>query len=183
MLNDAGFSVERSRCAINKLMNFLGEAGQTTIKYVKAQLIMLLINLLLIASGMAVVGMRFWSLPLAVGIALLDLLPIIGSGAVFVPWIIVCVVRGDTRAALCLGVTYLLMVLVRLILEPIIVGKKVGLSPLITFASAVVGVAVFGGTGVFIGPVVAAIANTLCRMSEKSSERNKFKYGIDTQER
>ena len=55
-------------------------------------------------------------------------------------------------------------VLLRMILDPIVTGKSVGLPPLITLLASLGGLLLFGGAGVIVGPVIAAVANVIFRV-------------------
>ena len=88
----------------------------------------------------------------------------IGSGIVFVPWAIIALIAKNVPMAITVGATYIAMVVLRMILDPIITGKSVGLSPIITLLASVGGLLLFGGVGAILGPVIAAVANVLFRV-------------------
>ena len=96
--------------------------------------------------------------------SLLDLLPVIGSGVVFVPWAIIALIAKNPHMAIAVGGTYIAMVVLRMVLDPIITGKNIGLSPFITLLASVGGMLLFGGVGVIVGPAIAAVANILFRV-------------------
>lgn len=148
----------------NRFVQVLKELGSTALGFGKAQLILFGVNFAVVTAGMIVAGMKWWSPLIAVGISLLDLLPVIGSGLVFVPWAIIALLAKNVPMAIVVGVTYIAMVVLRMILDPIITGKSVGLSPLITLLASVGGLLLFGGAGAIIGPVIAAVANVLFRV-------------------
>lgn len=148
----------------NRFVKALKELGSTALGFGKAQLILFGVNLLVVTIGMLVAGMRWWSLPIAIGVSLFDLLPVIGSGVVFVPWAIIALIAKNVPMAITVGATYIAMVVLRMVLDPIITGKSVGLPPLITLLASVGGLVLFGGAGVILGPVIAAVANVLFRV-------------------
>ena len=65
--------------------------------------------------------------------------------------------------AIGVGATYIAMVVLRMVLDPIITGKSIGLPPLITLLASVAGLILFGGVGAIVGPAVAAVANIVYR--------------------
>ena len=68
----------------------------------------------------------------AVAVALVDAFPILGTGAVLVPWSLISFLRGDhVRAFALLGI-YGAATLIRTVLEPRLVGRHLGLDPLVT---------------------------------------------------
>ncbi|MDD4312499.1 MAG: AI-2E family transporter, partial [Eubacteriales bacterium] len=120
---------------------------------------------------MIVAGLGWWSPLIALAVSLLDLLPVIGSGIVFVPWAIIALIAKNPHMAIVVGATYIAMVVLRMILDPIITGKSVGLSPWITLLASVGGLILFGGAGMILGPVIAAIANVLFRVFFKKKSK------------
>jgi predicted PurR-regulated permease PerM len=122
------------------------------------------VNFVVITIGMLIAGLKWWSLLVALAVSLLDLLPVIGSGIVFVPWAIIALIFKNPQMAITVGATYIAMVVLRMVLDPIITGKNIGLPPLITLLASVVGLVAFGGAGVIIGPAIAAVANVIFRV-------------------
>ncbi|MEA4915278.1 MAG: AI-2E family transporter [Christensenella sp.] len=138
--------------------------GHTALGFGKAQLILFGVNFVVITIGMIVTGLGWWSPLIAVAVSLLDLLPVIGSGIVFVPWATIALIAKNPHMAIAVGATYIAMVVLRMILDPIITGKSVGLSPWITLLASVGGLILFGGAGMILGPIIAAVANVLFRV-------------------
>jgi len=148
----------------NRFIQALKELGSTALGFGKAQLILFGVNFVVVTVGMIIAGMKWWSPLIAVGVSLFDLLPVIGSGIVFVPWAIIALIAKNVPMAITVGATYITMVVLRMILDPIITGKSVGLSPIITLLASVGGLLLFGGVGAILGPVIAAVANVLFRV-------------------
>lgn len=86
-------------------------------------------------------------------IALLDILPILGTGGIMIPWSIVSFVLGYTGLGLKLMVIYIIVTVVRNYVEPKIVGTQLGLHPIITLVSMFIGLRLFGFWGLFGLPV------------------------------
>ena len=155
----------------------LKELGHTALGFGKAQLILFGVNFAVITIGMIVAGLGWWSPLIAVAVSLLDLLPVIGSGIVFVPWAIIALIAKNPHMAIVVGATYIAMVVLRMILDPIITGKSVGLSPWITLLASAGGLILFGGAGMILGPIIAAVANVLFRVffKKKTQAQNPAK--------
>lgn len=94
----------------------------------------------------------------AILISLVDALPILGTGMVLVPWSLVCYLQGDTVRAIGLLGIYAAASLLRSILEPRLVGKQLGLDPLVTLLAMYTGYRVWGFGGMILAPVLAVVA-------------------------
>ncbi len=96
-------------------------------------------------------------LPLALGVAFLDILPVLGTGTVLIPWFVYELVIGSPRLALGLIILYAVITTVRYALEPRIIGKEMGIHPLLTLVSIYIGLKFFGFMGLFIFPIMVTI--------------------------
>ena len=104
------------------------------------------------AAGLFLMGNPYYLL-LGVAIGILDALPILGTGTVFLPWILAEVFQRDWKSAVCLAVIYGICYFVREIMETKLMGNEVGLSPLETLAAIYVGLLLFGLWGFILGPM------------------------------
>lgn len=86
-------------------------------------------------------------------IALLDILPILGTGGIMIPWAVTSLVLGYTKLGLELFLIYGIVTVVRNYVEPKIVGTQLGLHPIITLVSMFIGLRLFGFWGLFGLPV------------------------------
>ena len=113
-----------------------------------------------LAIGLLIMGVdNSWGV--AAGIAVLDILPIVGCGTVLIPWAVVSLVTGKTGLGISLLVLYVIIAIVRNIAEPKIVGQQVGLHPLATLLAMVTGASLFGAAGVFALPIALAVIKQL----------------------
>ena len=80
-----------------------------------------------------------------------------------VPWAVIRALGGDWGFAVGLIVVWVVISVVRNIIEPKIVGSQVGLHPLVTLIAMFVGTKLFGLTGLFLLPVSLAIVIPLLR--------------------
>ena len=88
-------------------------------------------------------------------ISLADALPILGTGTILIPWSFVCFLQGDTLQALGLLGIYAVAALMRSILEPRLIGKQLGLDPLITLLAIYAGYPIWGFFGMLLAPLLA----------------------------
>ncbi|MCG0313234.1 MAG: sporulation integral membrane protein YtvI, partial [Calditerricola sp.] len=130
--------------------------------FVKAQLTLTSVTALLV-----LVGLLLLRVPYAVTIALLtglvDLLPYLGTGAVFVPWIAYLFITGQIALAIGLSALYVIIIIVRQILEPKVLATNVGLDPLVTLIALFVGLKLWGFVGLIAGPAFVVILGALKR--------------------
>ena len=122
--------------------------------------------------GFLLIGVRYAFL-LAVLIALVDLLPVLGSGAVLVPWSAVALLSGNVRVGAGVLILYGVVTLVRQIAEPKIVGKSLGLHPLATLAAMYVCFGLFGAVGLILGPCAALVGKVILQQCNR--EAGKYK--------
>ena len=119
-----------------------------------AQLKLTGITACVLSVGFLILQIRYGILWAAV-ISLVDALPILGTGMVLVPWSVVCFLQGDTLRAIGLLGTYAAAVLIRSVLEPRLVGKQLGLDPLITLVALYAGYRLWGLGGMLLAPLLA----------------------------
>lgn len=127
-----------------------------SIGYVKAQSL-----LILITSAQVFIVLSFLSVSYAVSLSLLtavlDVLPVVGPGAVFLPWALWALLTGHFGFGLALLILYATITIVRQILEPKIIAGHLGLHPLAALISIYVGIKAVGVVGAVLGPVTLVI--------------------------
>jgi sporulation integral membrane protein YtvI len=129
-------------------------------------------QLKLSAMTLVVLLVGFWVLQIphkvvwAVGVALVDAIPVLGTGTVLLPWSLVCLLQGQTaRGAGLLGV-FAVVWLVRSVLEPRLLGKELGLDPLVTLLAMYAGFKLLGVAGMILSPLLAVAVVRLMRLTE-----------------
>lgn len=98
-----------------------------------------------------------YAIQLGLVIAVVDLMPILGTGLVLLPWALVAAVIGNGVLAIGLIVLYVAITAIRNIVEPKLVGEKIGLPPLATLISMFVGLQLFGIVGMFLFPLTLSL--------------------------
>lgn len=98
---------------------------------------------------------------IALLIALFDLFPVVGAGLILLPWAVGTLLAGSWARGIGLTALWVIVIVVRQIIEPRIVGRSVGLHPLVTLMSIYVGARLFGGVGLLGLPVSCAIVKSL----------------------
>lgn len=88
-------------------------------------------------------------------VTLVDILPVLGVGTALIPWSIVCYLQGDGLKALGIMGIFLVIWLVRSALEPKLIGKELGLDPLVTLICIYAGFRLWGIAGMLMAPIIA----------------------------
>lgn len=121
--------------------------------YIKAQLILMSITFVESLIGLTLLGVNY-SILIALVVSFVDALPVLGSGSIYIPWIIFKLISRDFNTALFLFILYLIITLVRQTFEPKILSTQIGLYPLVTLMSIYIGLKVFGFIGIILGPII-----------------------------
>lgn len=116
--------------------------------------------------GFSIAGVRFSAFA-ALAVAFVDILPVLGTGAVLLPWAAVRLLLGDGGFALTLFVLWAVITVVRQIAEPRLVGDRLGIPPVLSIAAMYAGYCLFGAPGAIILPIAAAFCFA-CAKAEKS---------------
>lgn len=131
--------------------------------YVKAEFILSVGVFFILLAGFLLIGQPY-ALLLAFLLAVLDFIPILGSGTVMVPWAVVDLVTRDVRHAVELMVIWGVVALFRRMGEPKVVGDQTGLSPILSLISIYVGMRLGGVLGMVLGPVVFMVVINIIRL-------------------
>lgn len=135
---------------------------ETALKYLKATLTLMIITFCETAAGLLLLG-RKNAIPIAAGIAICDALPVFGTGTIVIPWILIELIQGNFTLAAGLALMYAIISFVRSIIEPKIVGDKLGLNPVVSLVSIYLGYKVLGVFGMIIMPIITQIGLELHR--------------------
>ncbi|KJE26169.1 sporulation integral membrane protein YtvI [Geobacillus kaustophilus] len=128
--------------------------------FIKAQATLISITTVIVLIGLLILRVDY-AITIALIIGFVDLLPYLGTGIVFVPWIIYTMASGDIPFAIGLGVLYVVVLVQRQIMEPKVLSSTIGLDPLATLIALFVGFKLLGFLGLIAGPVALVIIRTL----------------------
>lgn len=128
--------------------------------WLKAQL-----KLCALTFGIVTLGFLLLRIPYAPAwaalVALIDAVPILGTGTILVPWAVVCLLQDESLRALGLLCIYGISAVSRTVLEPRLVGRQLGLDPLMTLVALYVGYRFWGFLGLVLTPILASAAKSL----------------------
>jgi len=122
-------------------------------QYVKAYLWMLLITFGELTIGLLLLR-RPYAILCAALIAIVDILPVLGVGCVLLPWAAISALTGEMSLAMGLLILYGVITIVRQIVEPYLLGRGLGLHPLLTLYAMFVALRFFGILGMLFVPVL-----------------------------
>ncbi len=94
-------------------------------------------------------------------ISLVDILPILGTGTVLIPWSVVAFLQGNGVLGVGILAIYGAATLLRAILEPKLVGKQLGLDSLVTLIAMYAGYRLWGIGGLILAPILAVVGAQL----------------------
>lgn len=140
-------------------------AKKTFGRWLFAQLKLMLVTWTVVALGFLLIripGAPLW----AALVALVDAVPVLGTGTVLVPWALVRFLQGDVLQGAGLLLTFSVSWLLRSVLEPRVVGRSLGLDPLISLIAFYVGFKLWGIPGMILAPMAAALIKSLLDNSQ-----------------
>lgn len=136
--------------------------------YLKAQLIIMSIVATINAGGLSLLKNPY-GLLIGIAIGMIDSFPVLGSGTILIPWAIISIFTKNIYYAVALMVLYLLCQLTRQILEPRLIGNKLGIIPIFTIMSIYIGLELYGILGFILGPLSLVIIRTIVETFRNSS--------------
>lgn len=143
-----------------RILEVKDEIYSAGIGFVRAELILISITTVISMVGLTILGSEY-GIILGLTAGLLDLIPIIGPGLIYIPWTLYSFITGNVSFGFGLLVVYTIMAGVRQVTEAKIVGESIGIHPLATLISMYIGLKLFGIAGFIIGPGVVIIGKAL----------------------
>ena len=98
---------------------------------------------------------------ISVATAVVDIIPVLGTGTVLIPWAIVCLIMGNYPMAIGLGILYGVITVIRQVVEPKLVAGQLGLPPFVTISAIYIGLKTMGVLGMFVAPVMIIMVKLL----------------------
>lgn len=146
------FSGERLEMLYKLKDNGIGTLG----KFIKAYATIITITFIELSIGFGIIGIPNAILFGAL-IAVIDVLPILGTGLVLLPWSLIAFILGNHKVGIGMLILYILITVVRQSIEPKIVGQQIGLHPLLTLLLMFIGAQLMGVLGLLLLPIIATI--------------------------
>ncbi len=161
--------LERINLAVSRILpekirsfckSFKDSSLKLAFRYLRSYLLIMLITFSVMLVGFTVLRVRY-ALLLALVVAILDLLPVIGIGSILIPWSIWNFLMGNAPLGIGLLVLFGTAEVIRQLAEPKILGKSLGVHPLVMLVLLYVSYSLLGFAGIILLPVFAVIINTL----------------------
>lgn len=152
--------------AVHRITQKLSDTG---VAYMKTQAVIMTIIASIISIAFFILGNPY-ALLIGIFVGIFDAFPVLGSGLILVPWSVMMLIEKNFFAAAVIMTTYGICQVVREVLEPRLLGNKIGIKPIYNMVAMYIGVELFGVIGFFLGPLAAVIIKTVVKT-----------YGSDTQ--
>lgn len=142
---------------LREIKMYLSEA---VFAYIRAQLILMSITFFEVLMGLSILNVNY-SFLFALIIALIDAIPVFGTGTILIPWAAYQLITGNFAMAIGLITIYIICLTVRQFLEPKILSTQIGVPPLLTLFAMYLGYRTIGILGMILGPVVALVTKNI----------------------
>lgn len=146
----------------NRLDQIFRDLKGALFGFLKAQLTLISLTAAIVIIGLLILHVEY-AVTIGLITGLVDLLPYLGTGTVFIPWIVYMFFKGNYSLVIGLSILYGVVLIFRQIIEPKVVAENVGLDPLLTLVALFVGLQLFGFLGLIIGPVSLVMINALVK--------------------
>lgn len=93
--------------------------------------------------------------------AIIDIVPVLGTGTVLIPWALYNFISGNYSLAIGLIIIYVCITVIRQVIEPKLVATQLGLPAFLTIVSMFIGSQIFGVIGIFILPITIVMLKLL----------------------
>ena len=121
--------------------------------YVKAQVLLSAGVFVILLVGFLITGQNY-AFILALGLAVVDFIPIVGAGTFMVPWAVIDLINARYQHAVGIMVIWGVVAIFRRVAEPKVLGDQTGLHPVVSLLAIFLGMKMGGLLGMILGPVL-----------------------------
>ncbi len=134
--------------------------------FIHAQVVLMLLIAAAGCVGFTILGVGS---PIGMGIlvAVVDVMPVLGPGLIMVPWMIISLIGGKFGTAVGLLVVYVVLTLIRQVLQPKLIADSLEVHPLLVLVGMVVGLAYMGVWGLILGPMIIVVVKSVLDARKK----------------
>ena len=145
-----------------KTLRLVNSLSSTLFRVIGGYIFLLSLTFAQALLGLSIIGMPY-AVIFALFASILDFLPVVGIGALLVPISVYLFINGNVLGGIGALILLTVMTLVRRIVEPAILGNAMRLHPLATLASMIIGIAIYGISGLILGPIILVIAKEVMK--------------------
>lgn len=149
-----------SQRVLRTIKNVSEHGLKTAIAFLKAQFLIALLSSCIVFIGLVILRIDH-PFTIAIIIFLIDLIPYVGVGFFFIPWIVYSFLTKQFDIAIQLSVVYSVVILMRQFIEPRMIAKQIGIHPLVALLVLFTGFQYFGLIGIIITPLILIVISTL----------------------
>jgi len=120
--------------------------------FLRAQAIIIVVIAIFLSAGLRLMGNKY-GIIIGVITAILDALPVLGSGTILIPWAMIDLITGSYRNGFLLLAFYIVCTIIREFLEPRLMGDKLGINEFYMLMATFIGISLFGVWGIILGPL------------------------------
>lgn len=132
----------------------------TLLKWLRAEFLLIFVTFLILLVGFWWMGSKY-ALLLATAIALVDALPVLGTGIILFPWAALSLLIGQTERAISLVMLYGAVLLTHSLLEPRLLAGQADLPPITALLAMYLGFHLMGVGGMILFPVLLLLVKQL----------------------
>lgn len=162
------FLSDRTYKTVVKIKNILTES---VLKFVWGYFWIMCITFIELLFGFLLLRVKNAALIAGI-VAVIDLLPVLGTGTVLIPWAVFSVISGDIAFGMGIAVLYLIITVIRNFAEPRIIGRQMGINPLFSLLTMFVGLRVFGILGMILVPVAFIVVIDYYKEEMQSDQKS-----------
>ncbi len=129
-------------------------------RWLRAELTLMAITFAILTAAFSLMKVEY-AVVIALLTAIIDALPVFGSGVVLLPWALVSLLSGSPGRALTLTITWLVATLSRSCLEPKLIGDQFGVSPAAALLAMYAGFKLTGVVGMVLFPFILMMLNQM----------------------
>jgi sporulation integral membrane protein YtvI len=154
------FRARLPKSLVQSIVNVRNDLFSALFGYIKAQFILMSITFFELFTGFMIIHIN-QPLAIALAIGLIDALPILGAGSVLIPWLIYEFLTGNAKLGSSLLIIYIIVLIVRQMIEPKILSYHIGIHPLLTLIAMYTGLKLFGILGLILGPITILLLKNI----------------------
>jgi sporulation integral membrane protein YtvI len=140
----------------SKVEHVLHSLREAIFGFLRAQFILSALTYIVVLIGLLIIGIDY-PFAIALLIIIVDILPVLGTGSVLVPWATYLFLNGNMKTAIGLLILFLVITTFRRVVEPKVLSDAIGINTLAALAALYVGFKLFGPIGLLFGPAVVII--------------------------